>query len=371
MNTTPRERRALESGITLIELMVAITVGLILLAGIIQLFVSNKQAFRLQEGTNILNENARYALNQVTYSIRMAGHYGGARPDEFDVFGTAPAPDCTESPALSDPDKPANAARGLDGFDGDASSPLDCIPDADYHAGTDILIVRYAGPNRVADDAVDDQPNAQFVRVLVDGAAELFDGADFTSRYGAGGSVTDAAFTVADADDPSRYLHANYVANVVAFFIRNCASQDRGVANQCDAADDSIPTLARLVLRNGQWVQEDIIAGVEQLQVTYGVDDNGTGSKTESEDSDFSPDRYLDATAVTAEDLWDKVTDVRLSLVLRNTERDMTYTDTQTYRLYGGVAGAGIAYTAPADALNFRRKLFNTSVQVRNLTRAR
>ena len=50
MNRNRLRSAHLQRGVTLVELMVALVVGLILLAGLIQLFISNKQAYRIQEG---------------------------------------------------------------------------------------------------------------------------------------------------------------------------------------------------------------------------------------------------------------------------------------------------------------------------------
>src|SRR5690606_38686996 len=98
--------------------------------------------------------------------------------------------------------------------------------------------------------------------------------------------------------------------------------------------------------------------GVEQLQASYGVDTN----------ADSVADRYLNADDVTAEDAWANVVDVRLSLVVRNPEIDVAFEDTNTYTLYGGDDGAGVEYEVPDDARNFRRKVVNATVQIRNLT---
>ena len=354
--------RRRQRGITLIEMMVAITVGLILLAGIIQLFVSNKQAYRIQEGINVQNENSRYALNQLEYSIRMAGHWGGAKPASVAVETTKPATDCTQSPVLKNNDPTLAVAHGIEGFDGANASPLDCIPAADYRVGTDVLMLRYAGADRVSDARVKNFPARQFVRARSAGGADIFDGADFEARYATVGGSGPPDVRVPTPADDNKDLIANYAANAEIYFIRNCASQAQGNATACDAADDTTPTLARLVLRDGVMVQEDVVAGVEQFQVIYGVDDDG----------DRSPNRYVDATKVkagTGGPEWAKVVDTRVSLVLRNGERDVTFKDEKTYLLYGGAAGAGLAYKAAASDQSFRRKVYNTSVQSRNMTR--
>lgn len=355
--TSPAER-----GITLIELMVAITVGLILLAGIIQLFVSNKQAYRIQEGANVLNENSRYALNQLEYSIRMAGHWGGAKPTSIAIETAAPTSDCTEAPIFQNDDPEMDVGYGIEGLDGDADTPLDCIPADDYRPDTDIVILRYAGAERIPDDAVEDLGDATLVRARASGGADVFDAPEFEDRYEAGGSGP-PDIRVPSGSDENRDLIGNFMANVEIYFIRNCASQARGDEAVCDAEDDVTPTLARLVLRDGALVQEDVVAGVEQMQVIYGVD----------EDGDRSPNRYLTATEVEAGTgegpEWINVVDARVSLVLRNAERDVTFTDERTYRLYGGEDGAGYEYEPGAADAAFRRKVYHASVQSRNMTR--
>ena len=361
-----------QRGITLIELMVAITVGLILLAGIIQLFVSNKQAYRIQEGINVQNENSRYALNQLEYSIRMAGHWGGAKPASVAVETNKPATDCAQSPVLKNNDPTLDVAHGIEGFDGANASPLDCIPAADYRVGTDVLILRYAGAQRecffpgeppaseINCFAKPENAEKQFIRARSAGGADIFNAVDFAGRYNGGTGPPD--IQIPASTDNNKDLIANYAATVEIYFIRNCASQAQGNATACDAADDTTPTLARLVLRDGVMEQEDVVAGVEQFQVIYGVDDDG----------DRSPNRYVDATRVkagTGGPEWAKVVDTRVSLVLRNGERDVTFKDEKTYLLYGGAAGAGLAYKAAASDQSFRRKVYNTSVQSRNMTR--
>jgi type IV pilus assembly protein PilW len=102
-----------------------------------------------------------------------------------------------------------------------------------------------------------------------------------------------------------------------------------------------------------------VTSGVEQLQFAYGLDANG----------DRSADLYQSADAVTAADAWDQVIDVKLSLLVRNAEVDATFDDDRTYELYGGADGAAVEFEVPEEARHFRRKVFNSSIQIRNTTR--
>ena len=59
--------------------MVALTLSLVLIGGVMQIFISNKATYRMQEGVTDMEENARYALEMIARDIRMAGYVGCRR----------------------------------------------------------------------------------------------------------------------------------------------------------------------------------------------------------------------------------------------------------------------------------------------------
>ncbi len=63
-------------GLSLVELMVAIAVSGILLAGVGNIYVGNKVSYLVAEESSRMQENARFALNALTKDIRMAGYRG-------------------------------------------------------------------------------------------------------------------------------------------------------------------------------------------------------------------------------------------------------------------------------------------------------
>ena len=71
-----RERRSSQTGFSLIELMLALTLGLVVTAGIVQLFVGNNRTNQLISGQSRLQESARYALDFISRSTRNAGFFG-------------------------------------------------------------------------------------------------------------------------------------------------------------------------------------------------------------------------------------------------------------------------------------------------------
>ncbi len=62
------------TGFSLIELMIAMLVGLFIVGAIIEVFVSNKQSYQASDDASILNDNARYSISVLSNQLRLAGH---------------------------------------------------------------------------------------------------------------------------------------------------------------------------------------------------------------------------------------------------------------------------------------------------------
>ena len=87
---TPYTTRSLRSvtrqqqqGLTLLEILIAMSVGLLLLLGATSMFVSNKRIYREQQIMAHLQENMRFTAETMLYDLRMAGYVGCA--NNFDV----------------------------------------------------------------------------------------------------------------------------------------------------------------------------------------------------------------------------------------------------------------------------------------------
>lgn len=63
-------------GFSLTELLVAMVIGLILLGGLVTLMVNSKKNYAVQDYSARLQENARFAMQFLSYDLRMAGFYG-------------------------------------------------------------------------------------------------------------------------------------------------------------------------------------------------------------------------------------------------------------------------------------------------------
>ncbi len=73
---TKRSPARAQDGFSLVELMVAITIGLIIVLVLIQVLISNRAGNRLQDNLTRLQEDGRFAVELISRVIRMNGYQG-------------------------------------------------------------------------------------------------------------------------------------------------------------------------------------------------------------------------------------------------------------------------------------------------------
>ena len=120
-----------QQGFTLVEIMVAITIGLVMMAGILQISAANKESSRLQRNMGFVQENLRIATELLTRDVRLAGQYTDNNPAARIL--TAPAPFSNVSAATTVTTTPVTADGG--GMENDQitltyESDTDCLGQA-------------------------------------------------------------------------------------------------------------------------------------------------------------------------------------------------------------------------------------------------
>lgn len=320
-----------QSGLSLIEIMIAVTLGLILMAGLIQFFVGSKQTFQVLDSINGMQENGRYALRVITDSLHAADHWGGV--ESSDVSGSA----AVTGIGGCDSTWIFKISEGIRGYEGAATSPLPsgCIANtADYLPNSDAFVVRHAGGTFASGAVASTTGTDIWVRTTIAGTAAIMPGASIPA-----------------ADTNGVY---NYPYDLEAYFIRPCSVR---AGTACAATDDGgkpIPTLVRLALDGNVLKEQALVSGVEQMQIEYGVDSN----------ADTNADFYATATAIDTANQWSKVASVRISLVMRSDQRGKI-ADTTTYTLPGGYS-----HTPTTADRNYTRKVFTRLIQIRNRSRS-
>jgi type IV pilus assembly protein PilW len=316
-------------GLSLIELMIALTLGMLVIATIGYAYVSSRTTFRQQDALGRMQENARYVFELLSNDIRMTGYAGsfcGLAATE--VVNALPSPANWDQDIFGSPLKGYENAGTIapdvsaDVYKGDALAVLRADSTREY-------IVNAAAATGAALTFSGDEPADG--NVIVTGCSNAKPRQAFALAEGANGLATTIA-------SQSRIMPL--IASL--YYIR------------LNAADPAQPALYR---RNGAGVSEELVEGVEDMQISYGVD-----TSIDCATNDRGVDTYVEADAVEAtvpcatpaED-WNRVLSARVRLVMRSVEDGIT-TESQTYTFDDGT-------TATDRRL---RKEFATTIAVRN-----
>ncbi len=135
-----------QRGFTLVEILVALTLGLLVTATILQIFLSSKQAYLTQEQSSRIQENGNYALELLSRYIRMAGYIDN-NPDNIRGKNSFSFTSTQVAISMCGQNN-QNFAGGqvIAGINGNDSSKGDCIV-IRYHGGDDGSMVDCFGSN--------------------------------------------------------------------------------------------------------------------------------------------------------------------------------------------------------------------------------
>ncbi|WP_213875355.1 prepilin-type N-terminal cleavage/methylation domain-containing protein [Pseudomonas sp. dw_358] len=82
-------RKRLETGFSLIELIVAMSLGMVVTLGIMQVFLAARSTYVSQNAAAAIQEDGRFALSKMMQEIRMVGMFGCLTPQATDAIGAA------------------------------------------------------------------------------------------------------------------------------------------------------------------------------------------------------------------------------------------------------------------------------------------
>lgn len=273
-----------------------------------------------------LQENARYALGVIAQDLRMAGYWGLTnRADLLGINAASAFPTACGATWVTDL---AHAVTGHDNSYG-----LGCAASGGGAvAGADVLVVRHASAQRITPQSspVASANRTQVLVVTSRTRGEVFVPASIANRLPAGYATSDPPGAPPLADTRQLAVNAYYVS-------RNSSTAT------------AHPALRRKTLTAGPGIgEEEVLPGIEDLQVQLGVDTDGDGGT----------DLYADPGAVPA---GGTILAARVWLRLRSEDIDPDFTDGRTYRY------ANRTFTAPPD--HRRRLLVAATVQLRNASR--
>lgn len=345
------------AGFSLIETLIALALGLIVVAGLIQVLLANRKAYQLQQGSNLLQQNVRFAFDRMGWSLRMADFWGGNKAGIITGSpAVTPRGNCTQAWVL-------DTRNAVYGYEGGTTFPISgCVDTADYVKGSDVLVTRYVatdGIDPAAASTISGEPKQVYLVSAIGQQAALFRGSDTVP-------------TTPPASAIGRYV---YPYHLDMYYLRPCSDPSGGtVVTHCDANDDNgapIPTLMRLRLSSdGELLDEPLVEGIEQLQFRYGI----TGTDLHN----IVPTAYEDASTISADE-WLRVISVQIGLVGLSQHRDIALPHTGTFTAGNctyvindgsttttGCAGFAVAGSQPWQ---FARTSLGQVVQVRNRIR--
>lgn len=276
------------SGLTLVELMVAMTVGLILMAGVIQIFSSNKQTYRVQEATSRLQENGRFAAGMLMHDIRMAGFWGCSRTlsslvNNVNTGGGYNSVDLTQG--------------GISGTDGAAGAPDTLVLQGAFGSG--IWVKSHSQPAASLDIPagnglkvgqivlISDCTNGDIAQISNPSDPSTAGNIVVNTGTGSPGNAT----KVAHKYDTGSQI---YSVHKLTYHIANGASGQ--------------PSL----FLNDDGIDQEMVDGVENMQVLYGEDTNADGTAN----------RYVSAGTAGLD--MENVVSVRVVLTLRTLEDNVS-----------------------------------------------
>jgi len=315
--------RSIGLGYTLIELLISMAIGLFILAGVVTVMLDGKRNFNHQDELSYLQENARFIKDTLTRDIKMAGYTGCSTPDVSNV-------NTLKSPA------------------GDEYVLGEAVWGSDSVSGVWTPALGGAWPSIVGIDTNSD--------ILSLGG--IFGGGARLSRVMPGTSgvlkVTHPTFAedgdilfVTDCKQSAIFQTNNITTTAgdnTDSLVRNTGgsiapgnhTKDLGKAFGTDAAvykfemrryyvaDSNISDAPALWRTVNLSTADELISGVDSLQVEYGVDTAvGTGP---DDVGDGTVNRYVSASTIIEDEAknsvlwigWDRVLSVRINLILRS-----------------------------------------------------
>jgi type IV pilus assembly protein PilW len=336
------------AGLSLVELLVAVAIGLLLLAGLVSVFVNTSVARNEIERSGRMIENGRYAVELLADDLRLAGFYGELNVGALAAPGALPDP-CSTTAAVWKSSIPLH----LQGYDASNGGLACLLAGYNYKTGTDVVVVRraracvagVAGCSAVA-------ANTSYVQVSL--CATELPAPKYELDLQSAGTFNSTIKDCTTAAGLRQYL-------VYVYFI----STDNG-------AGQNVPTLKRIELPTDGttvWPAIPLVEGIEQLNIDYGIDykDSAGVCVVAPGVGDGLPDAYTsDPTnftdpggcATTPVSNWMNVMTAQYYVLARNVEVSPGYTDTKTYNL--GSASAG------PFSDGYRRHVYSGVVRIAN-----
>ena len=339
-----------QSGLSMIELLVALAIGSFLIIGAVTMQSQSRRNFDVNEQQARIQESARYVIAVIEPQLQLAGVYGYSQDPNavmWDDAGSLTPPSNLRMTSVAAPGLPESLKSCGDNFAVDVLATVTAVNNA-YDLGcaaegggaaanTDVLVLRHSAPGRV-------DPDASKLQV-------------YSERVAA--QVNTRLFVSDDAPDALEDEQRE---------VRDMVVQAYYISRDSDGRP-GIPSLrAKLLSSDGgapAFVDQEILRGVEDLQVQFGVDpgDDINGDGTPDDPGGDGMADFVNGYAAQYVNAGDALLDsaqvvsVRIWVRVRGDQPETGFTDNRHYQY------ADTDFT-PNDG--FRRVVMSRTIYLRN-----
>lgn len=343
-------------GLSLVELMVSLAIGMVIMATLAILFANNSRARGEIEKSSQRIDNGRFALELVQAELQNSGYLAEFDPRPLSL------PPATPDPCLtSEADLKAALRLHVQGYNDVTTNVLGCL--SDVKPNTDVLVIRRASGciSGVAGCTPLANGDFGFQASSCNNTSELKSTIDDHFRLSA--STSSLSATSSSLDRTKRDCAT--LADIHRYLVRIYY-----IANN-DQIGDSIPTLKRVELTGGAWSVAALVPGIENLQIEYGLDTDGNG---DVDTYTPSPQIYLSCNNTTGacSEQWSQVVAAKIALLGRNTQESRSSEkDTKIYTLGRNADGSNEA-SETAKTIGpfndyYKRSVYQVTVRLQNI----
>ncbi|NIJ91973.1 type IV pilus assembly protein PilW [Xanthomonas campestris] len=372
------------AGISLIEMMIAMVIGLVLMLGVIQIFSASRTASMLAEGSARAQENGRFALEFLQRDIRMAGHFGCVNDQAHFVRGEGDP--VVTTGAASGSGHPLDFSVSVQGYEAPNTKPPGVltigatwaaptnlpasISKLNPRGGSDILVLRYLAPESVPITALTSGSNSVVSFNATNGV-----------RLTEGGQATPTVFGIADCAHATVFkgVYASGKITANGTNLSNYSARPTGQALIYRAeslvyyvgtsATTGEPALMR-ARSNGvddYGTPEELVEGIENMQLLFGLDQTASMSITSPPLGNINTQAIASdvsiGTDAAAAGQWRRVGQVQVGILARSPSSATAERPASSVRYPSAL---GVSFAPPAQTDGRYRMTYESTIALRN-----
>ncbi len=295
-------------GYSLLELLIAMSLGIFIIGTTLHFFETTRKTQRVQSELSDVRENAKFALDMIKEDIQMAGYYGCAT--RWDESSSVNALNLDADAKNNFKWDFSQALHGNEfNYDESSATPRSWLPvlDTSLNSATwgDVITIRHADRREL--NIVSHDDSSAVIKITANNGIRQYDyvlatDCDFSSIFQKTNSTTGSQ-TIQHGTNP---LPSEYAGNRTLDLGKQYPNTAKlmklySISYFIKDSNEGVPTLFRI---NSARNIEQVISGITDMQIQYGVD----------EDGDQSIDNYYTADAVENNNWWDNVLVVGLTI---------------------------------------------------------